>query len=285
MGKVHRSSVGDVALTALQDGSSRWAPLDILREEVDADLSPYMQLVDADGTTELSMTVYVLESQGVRVLVDSGLADQAMPGRGMDVQGLLLECLDQAGIEPAAVDVVVHTHLHFDHVGWNTRPEGDGHVPTFANAKHLIQRPDWTHWVEGSQGFPGPNVERHLRPLEAAGMIELLDGERELTPEITIVPAYGHTPGHQVVRIASAGEAAYILGDSCHVAMQVCEPGWSGRADVDHEQGDATRAALMQRIDDEAAIVIGGQFPSPASAGVWRRTDAASSSPSCSYVC
>ena len=205
---------------------------------------------------------------GVRVLVDSGLADQALLRHEMNVQGLLLECLDEAKVEPASVDFVVHTHLHFDHVGWNTRPEGGGHVPTFPNAKHLIQRSDCAYWAEQPRGLPGPDVERHIRPLEAAGMIELLDGESELTPEIAIVPAYGHTPGHQVVRIASAGEAAYILGDSCHIAMQVCEPGWSDRADLDHEQGDATRAALMQRIDDEAAIVIGGHFPFP---GLGRR--------------
>ncbi len=268
MGKVYRRSIGDVILTALQDGRSRWAPGDILRPEVQADLAPYANLIDPDGTTEMSMTVYLLESQGTRVLVDTGLADQEMPRRGMDEHSQLLECLDEAGVDPASVDFVAHTHLHFDHVGWNTRPEGDAYVPTFPNAKHLIQRPDWVHWVEQSQGFPGPDVERSIRPLEAAGMIELLDGDRELTPEISVVAAYGHTPGHQVVRVASAGEAAYILGDSCHVAMQVCETGWSDRADVDHEQGDATRAALMQRVDDEAAIVIGGHFPFP---GLGRR--------------
>ena len=191
-----------------------------------------------------------------------------MPRRGVEEHSQLLVCLEEAGIQPDTIDFVVPTHLHFDHVGWNTRRQGDAWVPTFPNATHLIQRPDWAHWVEGVQGFPGPDVERSIRPLEAASLIELLDGDRDLTPELSIVAAYGHTPGHQVVRIASEGEAAYILGDSCHVAMQVCETGWSGRADVDHVQGDRTRAALMQRVDDEGAIVIGRHFPFP---GLGRR--------------
>ena len=268
MVNVYRRNIGNVALTALQDGRSRWAPGDILRPEVEPDMTPYAGLVDADGTTEMSFTVYLLESQGTRVLVDTGLADQDMPRRGVDEHSQLLVCLEEAGVQPAAIDLVVPTHLHFDHVGWNTRREGDAWVPTFPNATHLIQRPDWVHWVEGVQGFPGPDLERSIRPLEAASLIELIDGDRELTSEVSIVAAYGHTPGHQVVRVASEGEAAYILGDSCHVAMQVCETGWSDRADVDHEQGDRTRAALMQRVDDENAIVIGGHFPFP---GLGRR--------------
>ena len=237
MGEVYRRKIGAVELTALQDGRARWAPRDILRPEVEADFAPYQQLIDEDGTTELSMTVYLLESQGVRVLADSGIADQPMGRHDLEEHSQLLVLMEQEGIDPASIDYVVHTHLHFDHVGWNTRPEGDGWVPTFPNAKHLIQRPDWEHWVVTDRGFPGPVLERSIRPLEAASMIELLDGYREITPEISAVAAYGHTPGHQVVRIASEGEAAYILGDSCHIAMQVCETEWSDRADTDHEHG------------------------------------------------
>ena len=268
MGQVYRRNIGAVTLTALQDGRARWAPSDILRPEVEADFAPYQQLIDEDGTTELSMTVYLLESQGVRVLADSGIADQPMGRHDLEEHSQLLVLMEQEGIDPASIDYVVHTHLHFDHVGWNTRPEGDGWVPTFPNAKHLIQRPDWEHWVVTDRGFPGPVLERSIRPLEAASMIELLDGYREITPEISAVAAYGHTPGHQVVRIASEGEAAYILGDSCHIAMQVCETDWSDRADTDHEMGNRSRAAIMERVDDEGALVIGGHFRFP---GLGRR--------------
>ena len=268
MSQVYHRNIGAVALTALQDGRARWAPRDILRPEVEADLAPYQHLIDEDGTTELSMTVYLLESQGVRVLADSGIADQPMGRHDLEEHSQLLVLMEQEGIDPASIDYVVHTHLHFDHVGWNTRPEGDGWTPTFPNAKHLIQRPDWEHWVVTDRGFPGPVLERSIRPLEAASMIELLDGDREITPEISAVAAYGHTPGHQVVRISSEGEGAYILGDSCHIAMQVCETEWSDRADTDHEQGNRSRAAIMQRVDDEGALVIGGHFRFP---GLGRR--------------
>lgn len=266
--RVYRRAVGEVALTAMQDARGRWAPRDILRPEVEADLAPWAHLLDPDGATELSMTVYLLESRGVRVLVDTGLADQPMPRRPMDEDARLFDCLAEAGVDPRSIDLVVHTHLHFDHVGWNARREGGAWVPAFPNARHLIQRPDWEHWVRGEPGFPGPDLERSIRPIEAAGMVELLDGDRELTPEVTALAAYGHTPGHQAVWIASGGESACIVGDSCHVAMQVCETGWSDRADVDHAQGDRTRDALMRRAEAEGAIVIGGHFPFP---GLGRR--------------
>ena len=99
-------------------------------------------------------------------------------------------------------------------------------------------------------------------------MIEIVEGYRALTPEISVMAAYGHTPGHQVLRIASEGEAAYILGDSCHIAMQVCETEWSDRADIDHEQGNRSRAAIMDRVEAEDALVIGGHFRFP---GLGRR--------------
>lgn len=270
MGKIYRREIGAVALTALQDSWSRWVPGNILRDEVEADFAPYADLVDEDGTTELSMTVYLLESDGVRVVVDTGLADQGLPRTAVNDEGQLLDCMDEAGVDPASIDFVVHTHLHFDHVGWNTRPEDGSPVPTFVNAKHVIQRPEWEYWTGEDRGFPGPDYERSLGPLEARGMIELVDAEeRELAPGIAALPAFGHTPGHQVVRIDSEGVRAYVLGDACHVVMHVCETGWSDLADVDHVTGDATRAALMQRVDDEGALVIACHFPFP---GIGRRT-------------
>lgn len=268
MSNIYHSNIGAAALIALQDGRTRWSPGDILRPEVQPDLTPYAALIDPDGTMEMSMTVYLIESEGSRVLVDTGLADQEMPRRSMDEHSHLLECLEEADVSAASIDFVVHTHLHFDHVGWNTYHDGSTWEPTFPNAKHLIQQRDWEHWVLGPQGFPGPDIERSIRPLENAEMIKLLDGDHSITTEVSVVAAYGHTPGHQVVRVNSNGAAAYILGDSCHIAMQVCETNWSDRADVDHVEGNQSRAMLMQRIDDEDAIVIGGHFPFP---GLGRR--------------
>ena len=100
MGEVYRRKIGAVELTALQDGRARWAPRDILRPEVEADFAPYQHLIDEDGTTELSMTVYLLESQGVRVLADSGIADQPMGRHDMDEHSQLPILLDQEGSTP-----------------------------------------------------------------------------------------------------------------------------------------------------------------------------------------
>ena len=115
------------------------------------------------------MTVYLLESQGVRVLADSGIADQPMGRHDLEEHSQLLVLMEQEGIDPASIDYVVHTHLHFDHVGWNTRPGGDGWAPTFPNAKHLIQRPDWEHWVGHRSWLPRPRP-RAQHPATRGGL-------------------------------------------------------------------------------------------------------------------
>jgi glyoxylase-like metal-dependent hydrolase (beta-lactamase superfamily II) len=267
-GKIYRTSIGAVRVTALQDSWTRILAARMVLPEIETDFAPYAHLLDADGLIELSLHTFLLESQGRRILVDSCLGDQKMPRSELGIEPCLLDTMAEAGLAPEDIDVVVHTHLHFDHVGWNTRYEGNQLVPTFPNARHVIQRVDWDYWTPEPL-FPGGDYARYLRPLEDAGMVDLIEADdHALTDEVSVIHARGHTPGHQAVRITSGGEAGYVIGDACHIPMQACEPHWSSGADSDPDLAARTRAALFQRIEDEDALILSGHFPFP---GVGRR--------------
>lgn len=264
MSKIFRTHIGDVTLTAVQDTWTRVPAANMVRPELQADMTRYAHLLDDEGMTELSMTGFVLESEGTRILVDSCLADQAMPRSGLEQPAELPQAMAEAELPPESIDYVVHTHLHFDHVGWNTYERDGAVVPTFPAAKHIVQRVEWDFWHANPEQAFGPDFERHFAPLEAAGQLAFIeDDDHALTSEVSIIYARGHTPGHQAVRIASDGAAGYIIGDACHVPPQACEPTWSSGADVDPEAAAATRAKLFQRIEDEQAFFISGHFPFP----------------------
>ena len=197
MPRVHEYRIGDVGLTALRDGFTRIRPETLLLSAADADVDRYSHLVEAGGMTEMPFTAYLLESAGMRILVDTGIADQQLPGMApLEDAATLLDAMREATVGPTTVGIVVQTHLHFDHVGWNARTEADSLVPTFPNARHVIRRRDWDHFSGGTGQFGG-DFERFLRPLEERSMIDLVDDEDiALTAELTLLPTFGHTPGH-----------------------------------------------------------------------------------------
>ena len=269
-GRIYRTQIGGVRVTALQDTWTRIQAARMVLPDIPADFTPYRHLLAADGTIELSIHAFLLESEGRRILVDTCLADQTMPRSELGLTPCLPDTLAEAGVALDGIDTVVHTHLHFDHVGWNTREAGGRRVPTFPRAQHLVQRIDWEFWSTTDRPH-GADFPRHLRPLEAAGMLAFVEADEEehrLTSEVAVIPARGHTPGHQAVRIASGGAGGIIIGDACHIPMQACELHWSSGADVDPTQAAETRARLFQRSEDEGALILSGHFPFP---GIGRR--------------
>jgi glyoxylase-like metal-dependent hydrolase (beta-lactamase superfamily II) len=262
--RIDRTTIGDVAVIALRDTYTRIPPEGFVLPELKPDFERYAHLLEPDGAAILSITAFLLESAGRRILVDTGLNDQTLSRSATEEPHLLPEVMTDAGYPPESVDIVVHTHLHFDHVGWNTRVRGGVRVPTFPNAHHLISTLDWDFWVLQGPRASGPDYERYLKPLDEKGMIGLIDeDDHRVTDDVSVIHARGHTPGHQAVRIQSRGEVGYIIGDACHMPAQACEPQWSSRADIDPAAAAATRAALFRRIEDEDALVLSGHFPFP----------------------
>lgn len=180
-----------------------------------------------DGRLFGSIHSFVIESGKRRIIVDTCVGnDKARAVQAWNMlQGPFLEQLAEAGFPPESIDTVLCTHLHVDHVGWNTRLVNGKWLPTFPNARYLFGRREWEHWSsEAAQHRDGDVMGDSVRPIVDAGLAELVDMNHVLTPEVRLEPTPGHTPGHVSVRISSQGEEAVITGDLMHHPLQCAEP-------------------------------------------------------------
>ncbi len=232
-------------------------------------LMPYW--VDSNGDMRFVTQSFLVESGGRRILVDTCLGNDK-ERKNPDFHRLqtpFLERLSEVGVEPGAIDIVLCTHLHFDHVGWNTRWIDGRWLPTFANARYLFSRREWEHW--GQRPGHAFVVEDSLKPLFEAGLVDLVDtseGGWSVTDEVSLVPTPGHSPGHVSVKITSGGHTAIITGDTIHHPCQVGHPEWTSPADSDAKQARATREALLEAARTEGTLVIGTHFAEPAAGRV-----------------
>ena len=221
--------------------------------------APYRDDHLEDGRLQLYYGCFALRSPAQLVLVDTGMGPGPHPTRG-NLRGDLLNQLRLQGVSPEEVSTVVHTHLHADHIGWNITWEGGRPTPTFPGARYLVPRADWEYFTEPSVLETFPYIRDCALPLGDLGVLELIDGEHSVTPEISTTPTPGHTPGHLNVIISSQGERGVVVGDMIHSVVQIQEPGWCSRADVDRELGLRSREAMLDRFEREAFIVAAGHF-------------------------
>jgi glyoxylase-like metal-dependent hydrolase (beta-lactamase superfamily II) len=195
------------------------------------------------------------------ILVDTGLGATPDPYWGV-AEGKLLRALGNVGVAPQDVDVVFHSHLHADHVGWNVTAAGE---PTFPRAHYIVNRADWHAFHEPllEKAFPFPYLEEQVFSLERRGVLDFIDSEHELAPGVRAVPAYGHTPGHMAIALDSSGERAMICGDAILHPAQVNEPDWPFVFDVDRAHAARTRRELIDTIERERMTLIQCHFPEP----------------------
>lgn len=237
-------------------------------------LAPYF--VTDDGALKLSIHALVVKAPGVNLIVDTCVGNdkpRALLG-GTALQTEFLRSLEDAGSPPDSVDTVVCTHLHVDHVGWNTMLVDGEWVPTFPNARYLIGRREFDHWTgegdEDQQAILGDSVQ----PVFDAGLATLVEMNQRISDEISLVPTPGHTPGHVSVRIESKGERALITGDLLHHPCQFARPHWSASFDSDPAAGAHMRRAVMEEVADAPVLVIGTHFAAPTAGRVTRDGDA-----------
>ncbi len=228
--------------------------------------------VNDAGEAILSIHSFVVESLGSRILVDTCVGnDKPRPIPEWDRRsGPFLDDLRRAGFPPESIDRVLCTHLHVDHVGWNTRLDGGRFVPTFANARYLIGRAEWEFWSQAPEDAFGPVLEDSVRPVFDAGLVDLVEGDEHVTAEVELLPTPGHTPGHVSVLIRSDGAEAVITGDLMHHPVQCARPAWGSHFDADPDRALATRRAFLERFGDRPALVLGTHFAGP-TAGHLRR--------------
>jgi glyoxylase-like metal-dependent hydrolase (beta-lactamase superfamily II) len=218
----------------------------------------------------------VVESKGRKLVVDTCVGndkDRQMVPAWHKMQGPFLSDLAAAGYPRESIDRVLCTHLHVDHVGWNTMWVNDRWVPTFPNARYLIGRREWEHWsVAQDPDFRGP-VEDSVRPIIDAGLADFVEPDHRVTEEVWLEPTPGHTPGHVSVRISSRGEDAVITGDLMHHPVQCSHPHWASRFDSDPDEARKTRREFLGRYSDRPVLVFGTHFATPSAGRIVRNGD------------
>ncbi|TFG96782.1 MAG: MBL fold metallo-hydrolase [Myxococcales bacterium] len=263
-------SVGSVRITRVVEREARVALAELLPEATQEALARHRSwlephFLDPDGSATLSIHALVVESSGQRILVDTCVGERAVPGFEQlpkDGRHLLRE-LEGAGFPPASIDVVLCTHMHFDHVGWNTICVDGRFVPAFPNARYLFARAEWRHWSQHPDTGFTPTLRDAVRPVLDAGQADLVEADHRITPELRLEPSPGHTPGHVCVAIEAQQEYALITGDATHHPVQWAETEWKMVADTDSAQASATRRRLRGDAIRRAALVIGTHYASP----------------------
>ena len=240
-------------------------------------LAPHF--LDGDGRFLQSIHTFAVTGLGLTMLVDTCVGNDKDRGGRRPFHMMhtaFLDDLRAAGVPPEAVDVVLCTHLHVDHVGWNTRLEDGRWVPTFPRARYLFARREWEHWSSEPDADTRRIMADSVRPVLDAGLAELVDAEHRVSDEIWLEPTPGHTPGHVSVRLRSAGAEAVITGDLMHHPVQMAEPQWASAFDSDPDQARKTRREFCERYAGAPVTVLGTHFHHPTAgrivrhAGAWR---------------
>jgi len=216
----------------------------------------------------------IIEAGDRRIMVDTCLGndkERGIPGWNMR-HGPFLEDISAAGYPRESIDTVLCTHLHVDHVGWNTMWVDEKWVPTFPNARYLFGRTEWDHWSQeqNSQARGEDIIGDSVQPIVDANLADLVDSDHKITDEIWLEPTPGHTPGHVSVRISSQGEDALITGDFMHHPCQMARPNWRSSADYDGEWAENTRNDLLEQYADQPVLVIGTHFATPTAGHILR---------------
>ena len=225
--------------------------------------------VDENSKLLLSIHSLVVESQGQTIMVDTCIGNDKVRNypRWNLMQGDFLQKFAIAGFSTEQIDTVLCTHMHVDHVGWNTRLVDGAWVPTFARADYLFAQDEWDHWRVEEQEY-GPVIEDSVQPIFDAGKAVLVQSEHRVTDEVWLEPTPGHTPGHVSIHIASAGEEAVITGDMIHHPCQIKHPDWSSVADTDGDLAARTRNAFVGRYADRPVLIIGTHFAGPTAGNI-----------------
>lgn len=269
--------IGDVTVTKVVEleatGGTRFILPQATREAARAIPWMYPHFMDDEGRLKMSIHALVVEAPGRRIVVDTCLGNDKprdIPGWS-NRQGPFLRDLAAGGFPRESIDTVVCTHLHVDHVGWNTMRAGDRWAPTFPNARYLFGRAEFEYWRAQQENAQQKVVYADsVQPVLDAGLVDLVETNHRLCDEVSLAPTLGHTPGHVSVRIASRGEEALITGDFIHHPCQLARPEWASNSDYDQTESTRTRRRVFDTLAGRPTLVIGTHFAGPSAGRVVR---------------
>jgi glyoxylase-like metal-dependent hydrolase (beta-lactamase superfamily II) len=236
--------------------------------------------LDAADNVVLCIQSYLIETPGRTILIDTCVGNHkprpARPFWNMMSSERYRASLAAAGFDLGDIDLVMCTHLHVDHVGWNTMLEGGRWVPTFPNARYAFADRELAYWEARHRDAPEtcPWITDSVLPIVAANRAEIVGSAHAFDELVTLMPTPGHTIDHFSVRIGRAGEDAVITGDMIHSPLQACYPALGMMADYDASQAGQTRRMLLEDLCGTATVMCTAHFPSPSCGHIVRRGDA-----------
>jgi len=271
--------IGNVSVTRIVEmevtGGSKFILPDATREACLPIEWMQPNFMDHEGNLIMSIHALIIDTGDKRIIVDTCVGndkERNIPSWS-NLQTSFLKELEEAGYPRESIDSVMCTHLHVDHVGWNTMLVNDEWIPTFPNAQYLISEKEWIYWDKNeNEDLYGPVISDSVRPVIEAGMVNFVDDHFRICDEVNLFPTPGHTPGHVSVLINSKKEMAMITGDFIHHPVQMTKTDWCSSADYDKRQGQLTRETLLEEYVDQDVLIIGTHFATP-TAGYIKRLE------------
>lgn len=265
MGQLHR--IGSIELFLLNDGAAVGKATNFWPEVPLPDVLSCVA-VDREGGVNAAFNALAIRTGSQLIVIDTGCGDK--PTSPFSVGGRLRSEMEAAGLDPAEVDVVVNTHAHADHIGGNTRLMDNKIVPTFANARYLIEASEyaWWHQEENLRSLEAagkivsgdwwPHLHESLYALDEMGRLDCFDGRCNVAPGVDVIRTSGHSPGHAIVQVSEGGRSAVFVADLAHHPAQLGHPTWNHRLDV----CDATeiRSAVFADAAQRNSLVLASHW-------------------------
>lgn len=265
--------IGEVTIERIVELEGPFLPaLDMFAELTPALLDEHRHwlapdALDADGMLRLCFQSYVVRTPHHTILIDSCIGnDKERPNRPawhMKRDDTFMKGLAAIGLAPADIDVVMCTHLHVDHVGWNTRLENGRWVPTFPNARYIFGATEFAHWTATNDKTPVAPFIDSVLPVVAARQADIVAEDYAVGEHLRLLATPGHTPGHVSVLLGKGRDDALFTGDILHSPLQLRHPELSPKFDVDPALAARTRRAVLERLCDTATLCCTAHFPSP----------------------
>jgi glyoxylase-like metal-dependent hydrolase (beta-lactamase superfamily II) len=278
-------SVGDLTIhRAIEQEVPFFPALELLPQltpEVLAENRAWLRQAKAMNEADvliLCFQSYIVRTPHHTILIDSCIGnDKPRPGRPnwhMKSDDTYMRALSAAGITPADIDYVMCTHLHVDHVGWNTRLENGRWVPTFPKARYVFGKTEYDYWTEQNKKAEVPPFADSVLPVVEADRAEIVSNDLAIGDHVRILPTPGHTPGHVAFALGKGKDDAVFSGDLMHTPLQTLYPELSPKFDVDPAQAAVTRRNFLERYCETDTLCCTAHFPSPSVGKIKRKGNA-----------
>lgn len=270
-------TIGDIKVTRIVEIEGVMPLGNFLEDATSEGLAPHREMLmphwlSQGDMSALSIHCLVIEVGDRRIVVDTCVGEHGLPDHvPFEITVDFLQAMADAGYPRESIDTVLCTHLHWDHVGWNTMKSGDGYVPTFPNARYLFAEMEYQHWKEQ----PVEDVNRffsdNVRVIVEAGLADMVSTDHQLVEGVRLEHSPGHSPGHVCVSLESGGQKALITGDMSHHPVQWAEPDWCHKADSDQAEAAATRRNISSELAGSDTLIIGTHYPAPTAGKLIKR--------------